>query len=205
VSIVVDDGSTDGTATIARRAGAKVLSHRHNRGRDFAIRTGLRFASDHDAPCVVLLDADGQHDPSDILKLVQYLASYDVVIGSRFQEQRVTQTPFIRRIGSLLIRTAFRIVYGRTIHDPTSGFRAYSKKAVKFLASDYPIGFSEPETIMRFLREGIRFVEIPVSMQPRTTGSSYLTFFKSITLIYFLLLKILKDVISRFPRNPNNY
>lgn len=192
--VVMDDGSTDKTASLARHAGAKVISYPKNRGRDIAIRIGLRFAVKRGFERVVLLDADGQHNPADILKLLKQLANYDVAIGSRFQGSGSTQISTVRSIGSFLIRTALKLAYGRTVRDPTSGFRAYTKRVVELLARDYPIGFSEPETIMRFLREGIRFVEIPVSMQPRITGSSYMTFFKSISLIFFLLFKILKDV-----------
>jgi len=145
--VVVDDGSRDETAARAREAGAAVVIHEVNRGYGGALKTLFRTAADRDAEHLVVIDADGQHDPSDIPMLVetQIRDDADIVIGSRYVGERDTKIPFVRSIGLGLINGLTNVSLGKLrpsgfVHDTQSGYRAYSRRAVRSLAADPMIG-----------------------------------------------------------------
>ncbi|MDS0261394.1 glycosyltransferase family 2 protein [Haloarcula sp. S1CR25-12] len=145
--VVVDDGSRDETAVRAREAGASVVIHEVNRGYGGALKTLFRTAADRDAEHLVVIDADGQHDPSDIPMLVetQTRDDADIVIGSRYVGERDTKIPFVRSIGLGLINGLTNASMGNLrpsgfVHDTQSGYRAYSRRAVRSLAADPMIG-----------------------------------------------------------------
>jgi len=129
--IVVDDGSEDKTAEIASRMGATVVSHKENKGYGAALMTGFSKALELGADVIVTLDADGQHDPSYIPQLVKLIAEgkADVVIGSRFLGK--AKMPKYRRLGVKAITKLSNIVTKLKVTDAQSGFRAYSKRAIK--------------------------------------------------------------------------
>lgn len=145
--LVVDDGSSDGTADIAREAGATVIEHETNRGYGAALNTAFEAAFERSASTLVTLDADGQHDPNDVSKLLQTLeeTGADIVIGSRFVEGASTNAPFYRRFGlkviNLMTNLSMGVVRRRSrITDTQSGFRAYNERAIRSINRDSSIG-----------------------------------------------------------------
>ncbi|WP_238626274.1 glycosyltransferase family 2 protein [Aggregatilinea lenta] len=164
--IVVDDGSQDATADIARAAGAEVLLHDHNRGKAEAVNTGLSRARDMGAALVVLLDADGQHDPNHIPALIEPIRSgaADVVVGSRFLGIR-SRIPRWRIFGQHALTLATNVASGVPLTDSQSGYRALSRSALERLRFRPNGGFSI-ESEMQFLvhQHGLTIAEVPVTM-----------------------------------------
>jgi len=147
VVVVVDDGSADETAAVAREAGALVVEHVRNRGYGGALKTAFKEADRLDAAHLVVLDADGQHDAIDIPRLVERQADTgaSIVIGSRYVAGSRTKLPLVRRIGLGVINVLTNLSLGRVrprdfVHDTQSGFRAYDSEAIESLAADPDIG-----------------------------------------------------------------
>lgn len=145
--IVVDDGSHDETADRAREAGATVVVHERNRGYGGALKTIFREAVSRQAAHLVVIDADGQHDPADIPTLVETQArnNVDIVIGSRYVGERTTKIPFVRSLGLAVINNLTNASLGKLrpsgfIRDTQSGYRSYSSYAIRSLAGDRLIG-----------------------------------------------------------------
>ncbi|MBX0322129.1 glycosyltransferase family 2 protein [Halomicroarcula sp. F13] len=145
--VVVDDGSRDDTAGRAREAGATVVVHDRNQGYGGALKTLFREAADRDAAHLVVVDADGQHDPGDIPTLVetQTRDDADIVIGSRYVGERRSKIPFVRSLGLAVINDLTNVSLGNLrpsgwVRDTQSGYRAYGRRAVRSLASDQTIG-----------------------------------------------------------------
>jgi glycosyltransferase involved in cell wall biosynthesis len=182
--LVVDDGSTDGTAAEARRVcrgDGRVLVARlsANLGIGGAVQTGLRYALQHGYERVVQVDGDGQHPASSARAVLQRLdGGADVVVGSRFAPGAAgfESTP-MRRAGIALISWALRLLGGPSVLDTTSGLRAFSRRTVALLAPRYPSDFPEPESLLVVHRAGQRIEEVPVSMAPRAHGASSITRF----------------------------
>ena len=147
VVLVVDDGSGDDTAAEAANAGAVVNTHGRNRGYGAALKTAFETAKQYDARHLVVLDADGQHNPMDVPQLVmtQEATNASLVIGSRFVDGAVSNAPFYRRVGlrviNLLTNLSMGIVRAESrMSDTQSGFRAYDQEAIETLAEDMAIG-----------------------------------------------------------------
>ncbi|MFC7068738.1 glycosyltransferase [Halobaculum lipolyticum] len=145
--VVVDDGSSDETAERARAAGATVVVHERNRGYGGALKTLFKEGASRETAHLVVIDADGQHDPADIPLLVetQRRDGTDIVIGSRYVGERTTRIPFVRAIGLGVINSLTNASLGKLrpsgfIRDTQSGYRAYSRTATRSLASDRAIG-----------------------------------------------------------------
>jgi glycosyltransferase involved in cell wall biosynthesis len=158
--VVVDDGSTDGTAREAARAGAVVLSHRANRGKGAALRTGFRHALDRRLDPVVTLDGDGQHDAGEIGRLVEALRDADLVIGSRPRSGRVM--PKMRRLTNASSSALVSLLAGHRLHDVHSGFRAVRARVLRSLEIRSNRYEAEIEWILKTLRAGFRVREVPV-------------------------------------------
>ncbi len=160
--IVVDDGSTDQTAVIARLAGANVVQHGENRGKGGAIQTILSEVRRKDPDILVLLDADAQHNPDEIPYLTRPVADgYDLVIGSR--KEQAYKTPPYRRLGQKVLLYMNRILSKHSPSDTESGFRALSKKAV-FNIELKESGFAvETEMIARAVEKNLKVTEVPIS------------------------------------------
>ena len=171
--LVVDDGSEDSTAGEARAAGAIVAVHPTNLGYGAALQTGYLFALRHGYDAVLQLDADGQHDPESIPRLVAALADHDVVVGSRFLEAGSYRPPFLRRVGMRVFASLATVLSGRRITDPTSGFQAISRDALRFYAHErYPTDYPDADVLVMVSRAGLRLVEVPVRMLPSPEGKS---------------------------------
>lgn len=164
--IVVDDGSQDATAAVAEAAGAEVILHDHNRGKAEAVNTGLTRARELNAAIVVLLDADGQHDPGQIPSLITPIqtGNADIVVGSRFLGLR-SRIPRWRIFGQHALTLATNVASGVPLTDSQSGYRALSREALNRLRFRRNGGFSI-ESEMQFLvhQHGLTISEVPVTM-----------------------------------------
>lgn len=172
--LVIDDGSTDQTASVARAAGARVVSLPFNMGVGTALRTGFRYAERHGYERVVQTDADGQHDAAQIRALVRELdAGADLVIGSRFLSgDGHYRVELSRGLAMSMLRVCTRVLIGRTIADSTSGFRGFSRPLIEQFSHTYPREFLS-DTVEALLMAGYgghRIVEVPVTMRHRVAG-----------------------------------
>ncbi len=170
--VVVDDGSSDRTAAIAREAGARVISHAINLGVGAAMGTAFKYAARWGYDAVVQFDGDGQHRPEFIVQLVAGLADADVVIGSRYSTSGAYKSSAARR-GVQRFIARVTSLYARTrLTDATSGFRIAGPRAVTVFAEHYPVEWlgDTVESIVLATRQGLSVREIPVSMNERAGG-----------------------------------
>jgi glycosyltransferase involved in cell wall biosynthesis len=169
--IVVDDGSTDNTARVAGLAGATVVRHPQNKGKGAAVQTILAEARKRNPDVLVLLDADAQHDPTEIPALIKPISEgFDLVIGSR--EAQEARTPRYRRIGKEVIFRSSRLASGTNVYDSESGFRALSPKAINELdlkANGFAV---ESEMITFAADKKLRITEVPISNIYTKDGST---------------------------------
>lgn len=156
--LVVDDGSTDGTAEAARRAGAHVVRLASNQGKGAALAAGLSQAADFEA--VLVLDADGQHDPADIPRFLAALSSFDVVVGVR---RRRGAMPLLNRLTNKLSSTLLGWVAGTALPDSQSGFRALSRQAIEAVHLESRRFDAESEFLIKAARLGFRIGGIPIA------------------------------------------
>lgn len=171
--LVVDDGSHDATATEAHLAGALVAIHPTNLGYGAALQTGYRYALRHAYDAVLQLDADGQHDPASIPRLLEGLDRADVVVGSRFLEPGSYRPPLARRVGMWIFGRVASALAGQRITDPTSGFQAISRAALRFYAHErYPVDYPDADVLAMVARSGLRLAEVPVRMLASPDGKS---------------------------------
>ncbi len=173
--LVVSDGSTDGTARVARAAGVAVVELPFNLGIGGALRTGFRYAVDHGYDAAVQFDADGQHDPHAVQRLLDDVASgADLVIGSRFiaggaPTYRVGR---VRRIAMRGLQRVVRVLVGREFTDTSSGFRGFSSAMLSFFALNYPVEYMDSvEALVLAVNAGYDVREIAVDMRGRTGGA----------------------------------
>lgn len=179
--VVVDDGSTDATAAIARKAGAIVVSFPGNLGVGAAVRAGLVLAHRMGYECAFQFDADGQHDADSIPRLLEPLSvgDADLVIGSRFLAGNY-QVSRSRSLAMRMLRVVVRSVTGLRLSDPSSGFRAFSRRAIDELVDRYPTDYMDSvETIVLAHRIGLRVIEVPATMFEREHGASSASSFQA--------------------------
>ena len=201
--LVINDGSLDNTVQQARAAAAMVLSLPYNVGIGAAVQTGFKFAAAHNYDVVVRSDGDGQHAPASIRRLLESLQAdeADVVIGSRFlDEQGDYGTPAARRLGISILAKLLSVITSQRITDPTSGFAAFNRPAIRLFAQVYPHDYPEPEAIVILHRSRLRQVEIPVTMTPRQHGNSSITPLRSVYYMIKVTLAILIHLLRRRPK-----
>lgn len=172
--LVVDDGSTDRTASVAAQAGAPTLILPFNIGVGGAMRAGFRYALRHGYDSVVQVDADGQHDTSYIGALLLGLRDCDLVIGARFAGEGEYCARGPRRWAMRLLAVTLSALAGRRLTDVTSGFRAANRRAIEVFAEHYPAEYlgDTVESIVIALRAGCRVSQTPVAMRARTEGTA---------------------------------
>src|SRR6187397_1564804 len=188
--LVVDDGSTDRTAAVAREHGAEVLSFGENRGLQEGIAAGYRWALEHDYAYCGRVDADGQHPVFELKRLLEIVRAdeADVAVGSRFvsgpgYEPYRYEPEGVRRLGTGLLRRSMRVALGRPFNDATSGLYAASAKALPALSQPYDSGAPEVEAVLRLHDAGLRVEEVPVDMRERASGESKLKGKKAFLLV----------------------
>jgi len=171
---VVDDGSRDGTAEVAARAGVEVLRLAVNLGIGGAVQAGYLLARRRGADAAVQLDGDGQHDPAELEALLAPLrrGEADLVVGSRFLRGGGFRSSPGRRAGIRYLSWFLRLRCGVRVTDPTSGYRAAGRAAIELFADAYPSDYPEPESIALAHRAGLRVLEVAVTMRPRSHGAS---------------------------------
>jgi len=163
--LVVDDGSSDQTAAEAEKAGARVVRHPYNKGNGASVKTGLREAR---GSVVLLMDADGQHDPQEAASLYGPIGEYDMVIGAR----RSRDQSLVRALGNLLFTALASWLTGRPIPDLTSGYRAARRPRMLEILHLLPNGFSYPTTsCLAFLKAGLSVSFAPIRARPRVGRS----------------------------------
>jgi len=163
--IVCDDGSTDGTADMAKKAGAIVISHKTNQGYGAAIISLFDYARDNNAEIMITLDGDGQHNPNQIPLLLNIITQHnvDVVIGSRFLNQNI-EAPGYRQRGIKIITSAANFGADLKVSDSQSGFRAYSKNAIDAIHPT-EVGMSvSTEILLKISNKGLSLAEVPITI-----------------------------------------
>ncbi len=192
--LVVDDNSTDETASVAAQAGARVLRLPCNLGYGGAVQAGFGYAERRAYDFGVLMDADGQHAASsiaDLLRVVQK-GEADVALGSRFLGRMEYRTSLIKRMGMAFFSWVVSHITGRRVTDATSGFQAFNRDVMTFFAADnYPVDFPDADTILLLHFAGFRLVEVPVIMRKRLSGESMHSSWKPIYYVFKMFLSIL--------------
>lgn len=175
--VVVNDGSSDSTGKIVSDLGEKQLQLVCNLGYGHALQTGLKYALMRGYDVVVTMDADGQHQPEDVPRLVQALEENgaDLVIASRFSDGRPYNTPVDRRLGQLLFSHLTRLLLGYRIYDTSSGFKAMRSKTCEVIV-DTPFMDFHIETIVQLSLANFKIIELPVTIEERTSGRSMHSF-----------------------------
>ena len=172
--LVVDDGSTDTTAAVARGEGVAVARLPFNLGVGGALQTGFRYAVAHGYDRAIQFDADGQHDPTQVAILLRALdEGADLVIGSRFAEGGGEyDVGRLRGSAMGILRLAVKMLAGRAFSDTSSGFRAFSTPLLEYYAGSYPTDYMEsPEALLLACQRGFEVVEVPVRMRARAAGT----------------------------------
>ena len=181
--LVVDDGSTDHTGERAAQAGARVIRHPYNKGNGAAVKTGIREAH---GDVVLLMDADGQHDPEDMARVVEGVGVHDMVIGARSSKDQSS----VRALGNAVFRTLASWLTGRPIPDLTSGFRAARRDRLLEILHLLPNGFSYPTTsCLALMKAGHNVTFVPVSAHPRV-GTSKIRVVRDGVRFVLIILKI---------------
>lgn len=198
--IVIDDASSDRTETIVRRLNETVIRLPINLGIGGAVQTGMKYARDNGYDYAIQFDGDGQHMAGEIEKIIRPVidGSADMVIGSRFLGEGNYHAGFLRRIGIGLIRLVNSLLLGLKITDNTSGFRAYSRGAIAFIARFYPQDYPEPEAVIELSRNGFRIAEVAVAMRERSNGKSSIGTLSSM----YYIVKVLMSNLIAFSRSP---
>lgn len=193
--IVINDCSKDATLEVLKENHINHLNLPVNLGIGGAVQTGYKYALENGYDVAVQVDGDGQHDPSYLNKLAEAMISQqaDMIIGSRFIENQGFQSTFMRRIGIGYFTKMIKILTGKIITDPTSGFRMANRDVIKIFSKEYPRDYPEPESIVALLRLNKKVAEIPVEMRERQGGESSIKLSNSIYYMIKVSLAILVE------------
>jgi hypothetical protein len=200
--LVVNDGSTDATSQVARNAGrVQVIDLPKNLGIGGAVQTGFKYAARQNYQTAVQFDSDGQHLAGEVPKLLARLAAggVDMVIGSRFLDgERGYRSTALRRLGILVFTGVNSLLIGQLVTDNTSGFRAYNRRAIEFLARHYPVDYPEPEAVILLGRNGFAITEVQTRMVGRQGGRSSIAGLRG----GYYMVKVLLAIIMTALRKP---
>lgn len=187
--IIVNDGSKDGTAQLCREKGYCLVDLPVNLGLAGAFQTGLKYAWQHGYAYAIQFDGDGQHRPEYIQPMLDKIQEgYDIVIASRFLDEKKPRS--LRMLGSNLIQAALKGTTGTNIYDPTSGMRMFNRKMIEEFAMGLNYG-PEPDTLSYLIKNGAKVAEVPVKMEERLAGASYLTPVNATKYMLRMLISIL--------------
>lgn len=199
--LVINDCSRDDTEAVCKRFGVNVVSLPVNLGIGGAVQTGYKYAYYNDYDIAVQVDGDGQHDPHYIKNLLDKIEEgYNLCIGSRFIENEGFQSSRSRRAGIRYFSKLIKFFNGKTITDPTSGFRACDRELIAFFAKNYPKDYPEPETNMTVLKNKFKVIEVPVVMNARDEGQSSITSLKALYYMVKVSMAIFIAAIARKER-----
>ncbi len=184
--LAVNDCSTDTTASVIQSLDCLSLDLPVNLGIGGAMQAGYRYAFRNGYDVAVQIDGDGQHPAGELMKVIQPIAENraDVVIGSRFIERVGFQSSAVRRVGIRYFRWLNQLLIRQTIHDSTSGFRAFNRRTIALVSRYYPDEYPEPEAIVLFGLNQLRIAEVPVCMRERQGGTSSITFIQSLYYVF---------------------
>ena len=188
--IIINDCSKDNTKEVCEKNNFNMLSLPINYGLTSGIQLGMKYAYKNNYDIAIQFDGDGQHQAKYLKKLVEKIEnnSADIIIGSRFVEKK---KPFsTRMIGSRLIAFIIKLTTGKTIKDPTSGMRAYNKKAIQEFIRNMSLT-PEPDTLVYMMKKGLKIEEVQVEMKDREFGESYLKPLKSIQYMINMIFSII--------------
>lgn len=197
--VVVNDGSRDATARIAKDMGVKALDLPFNLGIGGAVQAGYVYAERLGYDAAVQFDGDGQHVGSEIGKLLQPLEdeNVDIVIGSRFLVPGAYKAPLFRSLGIRIFSFTLSRVLSTVVTDSTSGFRAANRRAIEFFARTYPDDYPEVESLVLAHKANLRMVEVAVTMRERTGGKSSITPLRSVYYMTKVLMAIFIDLLKK--------
>ena len=206
--LIVNDGSKDNTSEVAKSTNkAKVIDLVSNLGIGGAVQTGFKFAARNNYDIALQFDGDGQHIASEIPKLINPIIEkeVDVVIGSRFAvSHKGWKSSIPRRLGIFIFTILNKLLIRQRITDSTSGFRAYNKEAINFLAANYPMDYPEPEAIILLGKNGFKLKEIHAEMKARETGTSSINYRRAVYYMIKVILAILMTSIRPKIRKMGN-
>lgn len=193
--IIINDGSTDGTEPLCREKGYRAVHLIQNLGIGGAVQTGYLLAKMQGYDVAVQFDGDGQHDINSLDALLEPIVNNqcDFTVGSRFLGKGGSsfRSTLMRRVGIRFLSGIIRLVTGCRLTDPTSGFRAANRKAIGYLAEEYPIDYPEPESIVSLSKTSVRIKEVQVNMFEREGGVSSISPWKSVYYMFKVSLAIL--------------
>jgi glycosyltransferase involved in cell wall biosynthesis len=200
--VVVDDGSVDRTAAIARSRGAAVVRLPFNLGIGGAVQTGFKYALEHGYDEAVRLDGDGQHIPAELPKLIGPLEAgdADIVVGSRFAaggEDGEYRPPLARRAGIRFFAGIVSLLVRQRVTDTTSGFQALNRRGIALFAADYPHDYPEVEATVMVVKHRLRLKEVAVAMREREHGRSSINALRSIYYVLKVTLALFVGVFRR--------
>ena len=177
--VVINDCSKDNTKEICEKNNFNYISLPINYGLTSGIQVGMKYAMQKNYDIAIQFDGDGQHQAKYINKLVDKIEkeNYDIVVGSRFVKEKKPLS--LRMFGSNIISMFIKICTFKTIKDPTSGMRAYNKKAIQEYITNSSLS-PEPDTMVYFIKKGLKINEVQVEMSEREFGESYFNIWKSI-------------------------
>jgi glycosyltransferase involved in cell wall biosynthesis len=200
--LVVNDGSGDKTGEIVSSIGVRLINLPYNMGYGAALQTGFKYAVRNGYSYAVQIDGDGQHDPTDIPRLLEAVTDgkADVAFGSRFLNGGIYRAPRLRRIGILVFGYIASLIIGQKVTDPTSGYQALNVNGMRFYASDYyPVDFPDADVIVMLHRAGLKTKEIPVTMYPSIDNKSMHAGLKPVYYIFKMFLSIFLTLLRKDP------
>lgn len=188
--VVINDCSKDNTKKVCEKNEINMISLPVNYGLTSGIQIGMKYAHENDYDIAIQFDGDGQHQAKYLKDLVEKIEkdNCDIAIGSRFEKKKKPHS--MRMLGSNIIQFAIKLVTGKRITDPTSGMRAYNKKAIKEFITNTSLT-PEPDTIVYMIKKGFTVQEVQVEMKEREFGESYFNAFKSIEYMLSMMFSII--------------
>jgi glycosyltransferase involved in cell wall biosynthesis len=199
MAVVVNDCSKDSTLKIIQGLNCIALDLPINLGIGGAVQSGIKYAFNSGYDYAVQIDGDGQHPAQRIPMLMEELRknNWDVVIGSRFIKNEGFQSTVMRRSGIRYFQWLLKLITGETVTDPTSGMRLMNRKTMELLYNYYPDEYPEPEALIIYNRNGLKFGEVPVQMIERQGGQSSIQGFGTV----YYMFKVTIAIIFTFLRN----
>ena len=198
--VVIDDGSGDMSAAIARKAGAFVIRHPFNMGAGAAVQTGYKYASENNYDYLLQIDGDGQHHPRYIPDMFAIVENHkcDIVFGSRFLNDNQYKPGFLKYSGIKIFRQIIKIITGEIISDPTSGYRCMNRNVFNQFTEDfYPCDYPDANIVILLHRMGFNISELPVMMMPNPEGRSMHRGIFKITYYFFKVFLSILVILLR--------